>query len=115
MLIKKLDLMLTLSAPAHSAPNPHPGVQVQVPSISRLHVHIQPERVGLGVDFVRLGRILELFQNLPWTDSPAFCPNGDECGRVVVGLKEVVAVEVGGEIGGDELGVLAARLDGALV
>ncbi len=32
-----------------------------------------------------------------------------------MGLKEVVAVEVGGEVGRDELGVLAAGLDGMLI
>jgi len=84
---------------------------VQVPGIPRLHVHIQPKRVTLGVDLICLGGILELFQNLPRADSPALSLDGDEGGRVVMSLKEIVAVEVSGEVGGDKLGVLTARLN----
>lgn len=71
---------------------------------------VESERVGLGIDFVCLGRIVELLQRVPWPDAPTFGSDGYVCGRVVVCLEEVAGVEVGGEIGCDELFVLSARL-----
>ena len=71
---------------------------------------VESERVGLWIDFICLGRIIQLLQRVPWPDAPTFGPNGDVCRRVVVRLEEVAGVEVGGEIGRDELFVLSARL-----
>ena len=71
---------------------------------------VQSERVSLGVDLVRLSRVVELLEHLARADAPAFILDTDVGGRVVVGLKEVGGIEVGGEIGCDELFILAAGL-----
>ena len=71
---------------------------------------VESERVGFGVDFVCLSRIIQLLQCVPWSNTPTFGSNGDVCRRVVVSLEEVAGVEVGGEVGCDELFVLSARL-----
>ena len=73
---------------------------------------VQSKRVSLGIDFVRLSRVVELLEHLARTDAPAFILDTDVGGRVVVGLKEVGRIEVGGEVGCDELFVLAAGLVG---
>lgn len=85
---------------------------MQIPRIARLHPHEQPETVQLRVDLVRLGGFFQLLEHVARTDAPAFVLDGDVGGRVVVGLEEEFGVEVGGEVGGDELGVLAAGLRG---
>lgn len=100
----------TFSAATNTTANPHARVQVQVPRIARLHVNVESEGVRLGVDLIRLRGIIQFFQRLPRPDAPSFIPNRDVCRRVVVGLEEVARVEVGGEIGCDELFVLSAGL-----
>lgn len=97
------------SAATDSTPNPHAGVQVQVPRVTSLHMDVESERVGLGVDFICLSRVIQLLQGLPRPDTPSFISNRDVCRRVVMGLKQVARVEVGGEVGCDELFVLSAR------
>ena len=92
------------------AANPHARIEMQIPRVARLHVKVESERVGLGIDIVGLSRIVELLQDISGSDAPTFHPDGDECRRVIVGLEEEVGVDVGGEVLGAELLVLSARL-----
>lgn len=101
----------TFGAATNATTNPHARVQVQVPRVTGLHVDVESERVGLGVDFIRVSRVIQLFQGVPRPNAPSFSSDRDVCRRVVMCLKEVARVEVGGEVGGDELLVLSARLD----
>ncbi len=101
---------LTFGAPTDATGHPHPRVEMQISGVSRLHVHVQTERIRLGVHVIRLGGILELLQYLPRPDAPAVRLDGDEGGGMIVGLQQVVGVDVGGQIGSDELRVLATRL-----
>ena len=71
---------------------------------------VESERIGLRVDFVCLGRVIQLLQGVPRPNTPSFISDGDVCRRVVMGLKEVARVEVGREVGCDELFVLSAGL-----
>lgn len=103
-------MVRTLSAATNTTANPHARVQVQVPRITRLHVDVESEGVGLGVDFIRLSGIVQFFQRVPRPDAPSFVPHRDVCRRVVVCLEEVAGVEVGGKIGCDELFVLSTGL-----
>lgn len=103
-------MVRTLSAATNTTANPHARVQVQVPRITRLHVDVESEGVGLGVDFIRLSGIVQFFQRVPRPDAPSFVPDRDVCRRVVVCLEEVAGVEVGGKIGCDELFVLSTGL-----
>ncbi len=93
----------TLSAPADPTPNPHAGVQMQIPGVTSLHLDEDAVRVGLGINLISMGRIFELLEHIARTDTPAFVLDGDICRRVIMSLEEVVAVEVGGEVGSDEL------------
>ena len=71
---------------------------------------VESEGVTLGVDFVSLRRVVQLLQGVPRPNTPSFVSNRDVCRRVVMCLKEVAGVEVGGEVGCDELFVLSAGL-----
>lgn len=71
---------------------------------------VESERVGLGVHLVRLSRIVQLLQGLPRPNTPSLISDGDVCRRVVMSLKEVARVEMGGEVRCDELFVLSAGL-----
>ena len=102
--------MHTFSATTNTTTNPHARIQVQVPRVTSLHVDVESERVGLGVDFICLGRVIQLLQGLPRPNTPSFVSNGDVCRWMVMGLEEVARVEVGGEVRCDELFVLSARL-----
>lgn len=73
-------------------------------------MHVQPERIALGIYLVRLRRILQFLEGFAGTNAPAVCLYTNEGRRVIVGLEKVVGVEVGGKIGGDELGVLTSGL-----
>lgn len=77
-------------------------------------MHVHPKRVRLRIDLVRLRRVVQLLEDLAGADAPAFVLDGDEGGGVVVGLEEVGAVHVGGEVGRDELGILATGLGGVV-
>ena len=100
----------TFSAATNTTTNPHACIQVQIPRVTGLHVDIESERVGLGVDLICLSRVIQFFQGLPRPNTPSFISDRDVCRRVVVRLKEVASVEVGGKVGCDELFVLAAGL-----
>ena len=100
----------TFSATTDTTANPHARIQVQVPRVTSLHVDVESERVGLGVNFICLSGVIQLLQGIPRPDAPPFVPNGDVCRRMVMRLKEVAGVEVGGEVGCDELFVLSAGL-----
>ena len=100
----------TFGAATNTTANPHARVQVQVPRVTSLHVDVESERVCLGVDFVCLRRVIQLLQCLPRPNAPTFISNRDVCRRVVMSLKEVAGVDVGGEVGCDELFVLSTGL-----
>ena len=102
---------LTLGTPLNPTPDPHPRVQVQIPRIPRLHADVGAEAVGLRIDLVRLGRVLQLLQDVARTHAPAVVLDDDVGGWVVVGLQAVFGFDVGGEVGGGEVGVLTAGLD----
>ena len=85
---------------------------MQIPRIARLHADVHAEGIRLGIDLVGLGGVLEPLEHVAGANAPAVVLDRDVGGGVVVGLQEVAAVEVGGEVGGDELGVLTARLGG---
>lgn len=84
---------------------------MQIPRIARLHADVGAEAVGLRIDLVRLGRVLQLLQDVAGAHAPAVVLDDDVGGRVVVRLQAVFGLDVGGEIGGGEVGVLAAGLD----
>ena len=69
---------------------------------------IDSKRVGLRINVIRLRRIVELLEDLTGPHAPSFMLDGDECWGMVVGLEEVGAVHVGGQVGCDELSILAA-------
>ena len=100
----------TFSAATNPTTNPHARVQVEVPRVTSLHVDVESEGVGLGVDFIGLSRVVQLLQGIPRSDTPSFVSDRDVCGRVVMCLEEVAGVEVGGEVRSDELFVLSAGL-----
>lgn len=102
--------MPTFSAATNATTDPHARVQVQVPRVTRLHVDIESERVALGIDFICLSRVIQLLQGLPRPNTPSFISDRDVRRRVVMCLKEVARVEVGGEVGCDELFVLSTGL-----
>ena len=76
----------TFGAATNTTSDPHARVQVQVPRITRLHVNVESEGVCLGVDLIRLSRIIQLFQSVPGPDAPSFIPDRYVCGRVIVCL-----------------------------
>ena len=102
---------LTFSTPLNATPDPHARVQMQIPRIARLHADVGAEAVGLRIDLVRLGRVLELLEDVAGAHAPAVVLDDDVGGRVVVGLEAVFGFDVGGEVGGGEVGVLTAGLD----
>ena len=105
----------TFRTPPNSTSNPHASIQMQIPRIASLHGDVNSEGVGLGVDLLRGSRIVEFFEEFTGTDAPAVVLHCDVGGWVVVRLEEIVGGEVRGEVGGDELGVLAAGLGGKSV
>lgn len=84
---------------------------MQVSRIPGLHADVGAEAVGLRIDLVRLGRVLELLEDVAGPDAPAVVLDDDVGGRVVVRLQAVFGFDVGGEVRGGEVGVLAAGLD----
>ena len=84
---------------------------MEVTGIASLHVDIETEGVRLGVHLVCNSRVFELLQDIAGADAPSLRFNSDVRRRVVMGLEEVVCIEVGGEIGSYELGVLTTGLD----
>lgn len=73
-------------------------------------MHIDPKRVCLRINVVNLRRVFQLLQDVPRTHTPSVHFDGDEGGWVVVGLKKVVGVNVGGQVGCNQLRILAAGL-----
>lgn len=69
---------------------------------------IHPERIRLGIHVIRLRRVVELLEDLPRPNAPPFVLDGDKSRGMIMGLEQIGAVHVGGEVGGDELSVLAA-------
>lgn len=102
---------LTLGTPLDPTPNPHARVQMQISRIPRLHTDVGAETIGLRIDLVGLGGVLEFLEDVAGTDAPAVVLDDDVGGRVVVGLEAVFGFDVGGEIRGGEVGVLTAGLD----
>ena len=49
---------LAFSAPPNATSYPHACVQMQVSGITSLHVYVKPEDVGLGVNLIRLRRVV---------------------------------------------------------
>ena len=49
---------LTFSTPPDATSYPHACIQMQVSGIPSLHVYIKPEAVSLGVNLIRLRRII---------------------------------------------------------
>ncbi len=49
---------LTFSTPPNAASYPHACIQMQVSGIPSLHVYIKPEAVSLGVNLIRLCRVI---------------------------------------------------------
>ncbi len=49
---------LTFSTPPDATSYPHACIQMQVSGISSLHVYIEPEAVGLGINLIRLRRVI---------------------------------------------------------
>ncbi len=84
---RPLFMLRTFSAATNSTTNPHARVQVQVPRVTSLHVDVESERVGFGVDFICLSRVIKLLQGVSRPNAPSFIPNRDVCGRVVMCLK----------------------------
>lgn len=76
----------TFGTPANTASNPHACIQVQVPCVASLHVHIQPEGVRLGIDLVREGWVFKFLQRLARADAPAIGFDADEGRWMVMGL-----------------------------
>lgn len=76
---------------------------MEVSRITRLHGNVDTERVSLRINLICFSRIIKLFKDLPRSDTPSIIFDRYVSGRVVVGLEEVVACEMGGEIGSDEL------------
>lgn len=76
----------TFGAPTNTTPNPHAGVQVQVPSVASLHVHVQSKGIRLRIDLVREGWVFEFLQRLTRADAPTIGFDADEGRRVVMGL-----------------------------
>ncbi len=107
---QQLLMVHTFSATTNTTTNPHARVQVQIPRVTGLHVDVNSERIGLRIDLICLSRVIQLFQGFPRPNAPSLSPHGNVCRRVVVCLEEVAGVEVGGEVGCDELFVLSARL-----
>ena len=46
--------MLTLGPSLNATANPHPGVQMQIPWITRFHMDVHSEAVSFRVHFIRL-------------------------------------------------------------
>lgn len=84
---------------------------MEVTGIASLHMDIETEGVRLGIHLVCNSRVFELLQDIARTDPPSLGFDGDVCRGVVMGLEEVICIEVGGEIGSYELGILTTGLD----
>ena len=74
---------------------------MEIPRIPSLHTNKHSERIRLGIDFISFGRVLQLLQDIPRTDTPAIVLDGDVRRWVIVGLQEVSTVQVGREIRGN--------------
>ena len=79
---------------------------MQVPLVAALHMNIDSERVSLRIHLIRLRRIIEFLEDLTGPNAPPFMLDGNECWGMVVGLEEVGAVHVGGQVGARRVGRL---------
>ena len=96
-------------SPAPTA-NPQRGVDELIPLVARLERDGQAELVGVGVHGIGHVGVGELLEHVLGAGAPADGLDGDEGGRFVGRLEEVVGFDVRGEVFDDELGVLTAGL-----
>lgn len=73
-------------------------------------MNIDPERVGFRVNIVNLRRVFQLLQDVSRANAPSVHFDGDESGWVIVGLEKVIGVNVGGQVGCNQLRILATGL-----
>ena len=98
------------SAQSCTASDPHAGIQVLVPFITRFEVDVQPEFVICRTHGVGSQGIEEFLERLTSSGSdgpPALGVHGDM--SAVVCLEQIVRVDVRAEVRPDDLIVLSAR------
>lgn len=104
--------MLTLAASPAATADPQAGIEELISLITGFELDVDSEFVLIGRNRVGFLRIIEFLQNVLGTRTPAVGLDGDERGRIVVGLKKVIGLQSGGEIFHHQLRILSTRLVG---
>lgn len=100
----------TLRATTNPTRHPHARVKMQIARIAGFHVHVQAKGIQLRVHIIRLRGILEFLQNLPRPHAPPIRLHRNKGGGMIVRLQQIVGVDMGGQVGRDQLRVLAPGL-----
>lgn len=101
---------LTFLAPAATAADPHQGVQERVSLVSSLHRKIDPVFVGVWVDGICHGGIVDLVQDILGASQPSVGFHNDPGGRFVRRLKHVARTQAGIGLLGHNLRILSTGL-----